>query len=57
MGAYLSAPVTHKDYFEGTSADVIYGGASMQVSEVVQASSFIFSVQALGTRLEDVIQR
>lgn len=31
MGAYLSAPVTHKDHFEGSSVDVIYGGASMQV--------------------------
>lgn len=30
MGAYLSAPVTHKDFFEGASPDVIYGGASMQ---------------------------
>lgn len=31
MGAYLSAPVTHKEFFEGSSPDVIYGGASMQV--------------------------
>ena len=32
MGAYLSAPVTHKEFFEGSSPDVIYGGASMQVN-------------------------
>ena len=31
MGAYLSAPVTNKEFFEGSSPDVIYGGASMQV--------------------------
>lgn len=31
MGAYLSAPVTSKEFFEGTSAGLIYGGASMQV--------------------------
>jgi len=31
MGAYLSAPVTNKELFEGSSPDVIYGGASMQV--------------------------
>ncbi|KAL0026653.1 hypothetical protein WJX79_001356 [Trebouxia sp. C0005] len=30
MGAYLSAPVTNKEFFEGSSPDVIYGGASMQ---------------------------
>ena len=57
MGAYLSAPVTHKDYFEGTSADVIYGGASMQVSEVMQASTFLFSVQALESHMQNVLER
>ncbi|KAL0033360.1 hypothetical protein WJX77_005531 [Trebouxia sp. C0004] len=30
MGAYLSAPVTNKEFFAGSSPDVIYGGASMQ---------------------------
>ena len=32
MGAYLSAPVTTKEVFEGGNAALSYGGATMQVS-------------------------
>lgn len=32
MGAYLSQPVTDKEKYQGSTAALEYGGASMQVS-------------------------
>ncbi|KAL3142746.1 hypothetical protein ABBQ38_003046 [Trebouxia sp. C0009 RCD-2024] len=48
MGAYLSAPVTHKDHFEGSSVDVIYGGASMQGWRRTMEDAHIATVQLGG---------